>query len=90
MSEQENLEKRIQELEAIEQEYKQMKALVESAAKGENLEKYAADMMLYVDPATEAIVNANDLALEFLGYSLEEIRLLKISQRPFEKSCRLS
>jgi PAS domain S-box-containing protein len=79
MSQIESLQKRIQELETVEQEYKQMKALVEDAAKGENLEKYAGDMLLYSDPESQMIVDANDLALAFLGYSLEELRSLKIT-----------
>jgi hypothetical protein len=68
MSQMDNWQKRIQGLEAIEQEYKQVKALIEEAASGVNLEKYTGDMLLYLDPVTGLIVDANDLALDYLGF----------------------
>lgn len=72
------LHERLQQLEKIAQEYARMERLIDAAASGQNIDHYSGQGMLYVDPTTHHIIDANDSALALLGYSREDILNLSI------------
>lgn len=69
----EHLRQQINHLKAVEREYKQIKQLLEAAARNEPLDKLANNIALYALPDSGKIVDVNPRALEFFGYSLEEM-----------------
>ncbi|MBE2224924.1 MAG: PAS domain S-box protein, partial [Anaerolineae bacterium] len=69
----EHLRQRIKSLEIIEREYKQLEKLLEDAASNKNLEKYANEIILYIQPDNGQIVDTNVQAIEFLGYDREDL-----------------
>lgn len=62
------LRKRIQELEAAAVEHARLQQLVDYAASGQDLARYMALSVLYVEPDSRRIVDANDTCVELLGY----------------------
>lgn len=62
-------------------ERKQMEAeLEESNARFMNLFRQSSAIMLLIDPEDGRIIDSNDQALEFYGYSLDDIRNMTITQ----------
>ncbi len=71
---------RLQQLEAIERDYVRLKRLIDYAAKNQSVGSYAGSVVFYVDEATRHIVDATGSALDLLGFTLEELRTLRIDQ----------
>lgn len=76
----EQIETRLKQLELIEFEYERLKQLMDRIEAGHNLQPYTEDIVLYVDQQTLQIMDANPHALEFLGYSLENLRSRRIDE----------
>jgi signal transduction histidine kinase len=72
------LRQRIRDLEVIERDYVQLKSLVASAEKGQHLPDAIGNIVLYVDPASHLIVEANESSADFLGFSVDQLRRLSI------------
>lgn len=72
------LRQRIQELEARQQDYEQLTRLVDAAARGENIYSPAGNSLLYVDPSSHQIVEANDAAHAFLGFERGQLQGVSI------------
>ncbi|MCA0458454.1 MAG: GAF domain-containing protein [Chloroflexi bacterium] len=68
-----HLHKRIQELEAAAIEQARVEHLIQYAAAGQDLGRYMALGVLYVDPSTRQIVDTNDATIELLGYTRVEL-----------------
>lgn len=73
-----NLRKRVQELEAAAVEQARLQQLVDYAAAGHDLARYMALGVLYVEPETRQIVDANDTCIELLGYPLPDLLNMRI------------
>ncbi len=77
---------RIKQLEALEREYFQIKQLLDDAAHNAHLDKLANHIVIYTQPDNGQILDANLRALEFLGYTLEEILAISIETLEVEGS----
>ncbi len=75
----EALHQRIHQLELIEREYHQMQALIDDAAHDRCLERYGEDIILYADPDSLQIIDANSAALAFFGFEKEPLCRLSIA-----------
>lgn len=73
-----DLSERLARLEAIAQEYEALKALIEQAGQDQDSDLVGSSIVLYVDPATQRIVDASDAALALLGYSADELSQLAL------------
>lgn len=69
----EQLSQRLRELEAVEREYNQIKALLDDAAQNHHFDLDSGDIILQVDRATWRIIDANSSSLCFLGFSRAEL-----------------
>lgn len=70
----EPLTARVKQLELIEFEYKRLQKLMDYLETGQSLQPYTENSVLYVDQETRQIIDANQRTVEFLGYSLENLR----------------
>lgn len=73
-----SLRQRIQALEKTAADYARLESLIEAAAQGQSLARFAEASVLYVDPASQRLVDASDAALELLGYSRAALLSLSI------------
>lgn len=64
----------------MEREYTALKQLIDAAANNENLDKYGANALLYVDKATLQIVDVNPDAVNLLGFDIHELRAFRIDE----------
>lgn len=76
----EQLLRRIEKLEIMEREYAALRQLLDAAANNENLDKYGAHALLYVDTVTRQIVDANPDAVNLLGFDIHELRAFRIDE----------
>jgi PAS domain S-box-containing protein len=75
----EALEQRIRELETSYSELKRVEGMLqENEALFRNLFKHHAAVQLLIDPTNNAILDANDAAVEYYGWTLEELQRLKV------------
>lgn len=73
------LMQRIRDLEKIESDYYKMKQLLDYATENGELDRFRGEIILESDPDTGLVLNANDLAIDMLGYTIDQIRALKIT-----------
>lgn len=72
------LRRRIQRLEAMERDYEHLNRLIDSAAQGQNIHYVTGNSILYVDPSTHQILEANDLAYDLLGFQGDQLQGVSI------------
>ncbi len=72
------LRERIQELESAAVEHVRLQQLVDYAAAGQDLSRYMALSVLYVEPESRRIVDANNTCVELLGYPLSDLVNMRI------------
>jgi signal transduction histidine kinase len=69
-----------QRAEQLARENARLERLIDAAAAGQDIELYGIQSVLYVEPATQRIVDANNAALDFLGYPREHLLRLTIPE----------
>jgi len=74
------LRQRITELEVIARDYTRVQQLVDYAAQGGDLTRSMSLSVLYVDPFTQQVIDANDAALELLGYPRSRLIGMTVDQ----------
>ena len=74
------LRQHLKSLEEYEREHNQLKKLLESATQNKPLNYYTNEIVLYAQPDTGRIVDANNHAIEFLGYPQEILFTLTIDE----------
>ena len=74
------LRQRLKSLETIEREHNQLKKLLDNATKNKPLNYYTNEIVLFAEPDSGQIIDANKNAVELLGYSQELFSSLTIDR----------
>ena len=75
-----HLRKRVQELENVARDYGRLQHLIDYAAQGQDMARYMAMSVLYIDPTSRSIVDVNDATIELLGYPRSNLLTMTIDE----------